>query len=163
TASVLLARGADPNRVEAGRSALALAAALEDPATMLALLEAGAGLSRFGPEALGAAAASGRLAAAHHLLDSGVPIDAPGPAGRTALHDAAQAGQVEMVRMLLAAGAAPVAPERIEIVAPPTPDPDGLHKPYVDFHDIELAALIEDLRARQLEIRTILAAAIAAG
>lgn len=107
-AGLLLARGASPDALdELGRPALAAAARLPGDGALRRLIAAGADLARFGGAALGEAAAGGRPDLALLLLQQGVAVDARDEAGATALLRAAGAGQVEMVRWLLAAGADP--------------------------------------------------------
>ncbi len=106
-AGVLLARGASPNAVDGDRSALAGAARLPGDGAVRLLLAAGADTQRFGGAALGEAVWAGRQDIALLLLQDGVAVDARDAWGATALLRAAGAGQVAMLRWLLAAGADP--------------------------------------------------------
>ena len=158
TSLLLLDLGGDPN---AG-GVLAASARLEATALLEALIDKGADLARFGPEALSAAASSGRIAAATRLLGLGVPVDAP-HAGLPPVHVAAEAGQLDMLRLLLDRGARPVPPETIRLAALPLDilEAPGTRSAAIEWSLIDARAAWEHLRARQLEARAMLAAAIA--
>lgn len=165
TARSLLARGADPNAVAAdGTSALAMAARLDGiPATALveAMLKMSLDIHRFAPEALVSAARHDSLAVANRLLEFGVPID--GDPADPPILAAAQAGALSLVRFLLARGAAPVDPDKI-VLAELTPLDllileQGQQSRALDTTGMAIRSALEDLRARQLAARALLAAA----
>jgi cytohesin len=160
TATALLARGADRD----APSVLANAALLEDPALLTAIIAAGADLDVSGTDALVSAASAGRIANATLLLDLGVPIDLAGSIDISPVLAAAQAGQLDMLRFLLARGAIPIDPERVRLAQLPIDQllEGGRQSAVYDWDLHEARLLWEDLLARQREARAILAAAIAA-
>jgi ankyrin repeat protein/GNAT superfamily N-acetyltransferase len=81
-----------------GASARRVAAEHPDAAELLRTAEA---------DVLGRWAANGRRAAVEILLDLGVPVDARGPTGLTALQEAARCDDAELVALLLERGADP--------------------------------------------------------
>ena len=94
-----------------GDTLLILAAYHGHADTVRELLARGADAERFndrGQTALGAACFKGFRDVAHGLLARGALVDGCGPDGRTPLMVAAMFDRLEMVEMLLAAGADPV-------------------------------------------------------
>ncbi len=168
-AGLLLARGASPDAVdELGRPALAAAARLPGDAALRRLIAAGADLARYGGDALGEAAAGGRTDLALILLQQGVAVETRDEAGATALLRAAGAGQVEMVRWLLAAGADPHAVDAAGRGAEDymtvstgrlTEEIESRRASRALKPTAHLEIEVEDLEARFAEIRTLLAAA----
>jgi ankyrin repeat protein len=168
TARTLLARGADPNAVAAdGTSALAMAARLDGlPATVLVetMIKMGVNVSRFGPQSLVSAAEFDSLAIADRLLELGVPIDGDGD--NPPVLAAAQAGSIAMVQFLLARGAEPVAPDRVQL-AEFTPLElllleQGRQSRARDTTGFAIREALENLRGRQLAARKLLIAAFLA-
>ena len=107
-ARILLDDGADPNAVSAGNSALHRAAALEDGALAVLLVEHGAstmGTDRWKSTPLHVAAGHNRSAVAELLIANGADAGARDTDGWTPLHLAARAGNVEVARVLLSHGA----------------------------------------------------------
>ncbi len=106
---VLLAAGADPNRVGyAGTPLLAVAADRQGADVVRALLQGGADVARKGAgnaTALHAAAGAGRLDNVELLLAAGAKVTARTTRGWTALHSAVHRADLPMVRRLIAAGA----------------------------------------------------------
>jgi ankyrin repeat protein len=101
----LLAAGAEVGLVEA--------ALLGDQCRLRELLAAGADLHRdWMDEALWWAAGGGQAEAVRLLLDHGAAVDATGGRGATALQHAARDGRLAVMRLLLARGADPNAPDR---------------------------------------------------
>jgi GNAT superfamily N-acetyltransferase len=81
-----------------GATARRVAAERPDAAELLRTAEA---------DVLGRWAANGRREAVEVLLDLGVPVDARGPTGLTALHEATRGSDPELVALLLRRGADP--------------------------------------------------------
>jgi ankyrin repeat protein len=102
-AELLLRHGAEPATLDPAQS-LQAACMRADEAEARRLLAAHPGLT-VTPEILGQAASQGRLPAVRLALSLGVPIDAIGAGGATALHMAAGAGHLEVVRELVERGA----------------------------------------------------------
>lgn len=92
-------------RAPNGNTALMMAAYKNNRPAVEALLAHGARVEQPGWNALHNAAASGADDIARLLLAKGAAVDAPGPAGTTALMMAAREGQESTVALLLAAGA----------------------------------------------------------
>jgi ankyrin repeat protein len=112
--SLLLARGADPNaRARIGWTPMLVAGAKGRDRAIALLLEAGADPAQadaYGWTPLMRAVSGGYIDAVLILLESGrVDLGAREESGATALHIAAGYGQVEIVRVLLQAGAEPLA------------------------------------------------------
>jgi ankyrin repeat protein len=168
TARSLLAVGADPNAVAAdGTSALAMAARLDGiPATALveAMIKMGVDIHRFGPQSLLSAAQHDSLAIANRLLEFGIPID--GAADGPPVLAAAQAGSLAMVQFLLARGAEPVAPDRVELAKFTPLDlfvlAQGQQSRALDTTGMAIRQALEDLQVRQIAARKLLIAAIVA-
>lgn len=103
----LLKSGAEPNvRDETGATALMYAAAFASPECVRLLLEAGANVN--GTNANGSTAlmwATGDAAKVRLLLDRHADVNARTRAGATALLSATNRGDIEVMRMLIAAGA----------------------------------------------------------
>ena len=121
TVRALLATGAAPDQLcQFGFTALMLAIIHHRDATALLLIESGADVgkaSAIGSTPLMAAVGTKSKAVVEALLAKGAAIDAPQQvqqmgSGRTALMVAAMAGDVEMVRVLLAHGADPTTVDR---------------------------------------------------
>jgi ankyrin repeat protein len=168
TARALLARRADPNAVAAdGTSALAhivRIGGLPGEIVLEVMFKFGVDLSRFGIEALAAAAEANNISAAGRLLEFGLPVD--GDANWSPLLVAAQAGSVEMVGFLLSRGATPVDPARVRL-AELTPLElfaleRGERSAALDTTGTAIRERLEALRTGQLAARALLAAAIGA-
>lgn len=106
---LLLDHGADVNSrsLVNGQSAVFHAASASDPAFLKLFLDNGARVTdrdRFGVTPLHEAAAF-QPATVNLLLDSGAPIDPKDDEGQTPLYWAAERGQEDVVRLLLACGA----------------------------------------------------------
>jgi ankyrin repeat protein len=102
----LAERGADVNALDQHGRPAAAGAARHPGTSMLAWFMAnGVDLGRHGAAALHQAASSGRADLVGRLLDSNVPVDARDTAGATALLHGVGAGQLDVVRLLLARGA----------------------------------------------------------
>ena len=102
----LLDHGADARAVQSG-----IFIAVTDVDILRLLLERGASPTRVGDNGfpplpyVARADKAERPETAALLLDFGAEVDAPGLRGRTALHQAASAGHLDMLRLLLARGA----------------------------------------------------------
>jgi len=157
TALILIEAGADPDTP----GALAGAARMDDPAVLEALLAAGADIARWGNDALVAAAGGDRRAAVDLLLERGVSRDAADATGIVPVQAAAEGGHLDMLKFLLAAGAAPVPPETVRLATIPVDPWEGAAEgpAALDWRLIEAQEGAERLRARQIEARAILAAA----
>jgi ankyrin repeat protein len=106
TALRLLERGADVNALdEEGRSALANSTMLPGMTMFHYLLLRGADIERFGEEALFAGVAAGNAGVVRHLLGRGFDVESRDAYRRTPLLVAVANRQVDMVRLLLDAGA----------------------------------------------------------
>lgn len=106
----LVGAGAPLEQRVANVTPLGWACAMAEPATVKALLDAGAdprASDRTGVTPMGHAAAAGRLGNLRVLLEKGLPPDAEDDQGMPPLWLAAAAGQTRAVRLLLAAGAKP--------------------------------------------------------
>ena len=102
----LVERGADVNALDQhGRPAVAGAARHPGTSMLAWFMANGVDLGRHGAAALHQAASSGRADLVGRLLDSNVPVDARDTAGATALLHGVGAGQLDVVRLLLARGA----------------------------------------------------------
>lgn len=101
---LLLAKGADPNRVAGGQTALGRAALSGDLPLMQLLLAAGAKVSTT-PRLARSAAAGHCWECLRLALDGGADANGATASGRSALQDAAAFGDLEMVRMLVEKGA----------------------------------------------------------
>lgn len=141
--------------------AFVAAAAAGMPRTAIALIERGADLSLHGPAALLAAAVTNQPALLARLLAEGVPL------ADDTLLTAAEAGSVDIVRLLLARGVAPIPPGDVTL-AEFTPldlmrlDNSGEQSRAIDTTGTAIRERLEAHRARQLAARALLAAAIAA-
>jgi ankyrin repeat protein len=104
----LIAHGANVNAVsEAGFTPLMFAAVRNDAESVRALLAAGVDPNASQPKAakpLMLAAAYRSTAAAGALIDGGADASVKDRAGNAALHTAAQAGDLDLVKMLLSKG-----------------------------------------------------------
>jgi cytohesin len=113
--SFLIEHGADVNAVgiaDRGQTVLGAAAMAGHESIVRALIAAGADVQRFSEtiafgqkSPLLIAVEWKRLQALRALIEAGADVNRPGQNGRTALHDAAHAGDVEIVRALIDAGA----------------------------------------------------------
>ena len=131
------------------------------PRTAIALIARGADLDRHGPAALQAAALTDEPALLLRLLAEGVPL-----AGDTLLA-AAQAGSLDVVRLLLARGVEPVPPGRIVLVElVPLElmriDIGGAQSRAVGTSGFRLRAALEASRVRQRIARDLMTAAFVA-
>ena len=109
-AGFLLESGANPNAVGALGSAVLLAVLAGDPELLRLILIAGGDPNQIeGPMPLITAAAQGRSDLVDVLLAHSAKIDAVDGSQRTALHRAAEKGDLDTIARLLEAGADPLA------------------------------------------------------
>ncbi len=117
---LLIEHGASVNAAsKGGFTALAFAAIKNDPASVRALLAAGADENYAlpdGTKVLMAAASHHSTAAALELLDDGADPNIADRTGNTVLHTAAQAGDVALIRKLIAKWV-PVDPKTAEVAS----------------------------------------------
>ncbi len=165
-AFALLDRDADANAVDAdGRSALAASVRQPGRTWYQLLLIRGADLGRHGTETLIEAAEADRADLVADLIERGVGIEGRDTAGATALMQAAMAGAVDAVRLLLALGADPevvdgdgrsigdyltIRPSQIQGEI----DTRNMSRAYRPTAELE--AMLADLNRRHAEIRALL-------